>query len=48
LSAWRERIKSRPAVQRGVDLGKELRRTGQHTDEARKILFGQTSQSLKG
>ena len=48
LSGWRERIKRRPAVQRGVDLGKEMRRTGQHTDEARTILFGQTSQSLKG
>ena len=48
VSAWRERIKSRPAVQRGVDLGKELRRTEQHTEEARKILFGQTARSLEG
>ena len=36
----------RPAVQRGVDLGKDMRRTGQHSEEARKILFGQTAQSL--
>jgi len=48
VSAWRERIKSRPAVQRGVDLGKELRRVGQHSEEARKILFGQTARSLDG
>jgi len=47
VAAWRERIKARPAVQRGVDLGKELRRTGQHTAEARKILFGQTARSLE-
>jgi GSH-dependent disulfide-bond oxidoreductase len=46
VSAWRERIKSRPAVQRGVDLGKELRRVGEHSEEARKVLFGQTARSL--
>jgi GST-like protein len=43
VAAWRERIKSRPAVQRGVDLGKELRRIGEHSEEARKVLFGQTA-----
>jgi GST-like protein len=46
VAAWRQRIKSRPAVQRGIDLAKDLRRVGQHTDEARKILFGQTARSL--
>jgi GST-like protein len=46
VAAWRDRIKSRPAVQRGVDLGKDLRRTGQHTEESRKILFGQTAKSI--
>jgi GST-like protein len=46
VARWRERIKQRPAVQRGVDLGKELRRTGQHSAEARRILFGQTAGSL--
>jgi len=45
LSRWRNEIKARPAVQRAVDLGKDLRRTAPHTDEERKILFGQTSQS---
>src|SRR3954454_9453120 len=31
VSRWRDAIKARPAVQRGVDLGKDLRRRGQHT-----------------
>jgi len=47
VSRWRDAIKARPAVQRGVDLGKEFRRKGQHTEESRKILFGQTAQSLR-
>jgi GST-like protein len=42
VSAWRGRIKERPAVQRGVSLGKEDRPPQkQHTEEARKILFEQ-------
>jgi GST-like protein len=48
VSRWRDAIKARPAVQRGVDLGKELRRTGQHSEESRKILFGQSARSLRG
>ena len=48
VSRWREAVKVRPAVQRGVDLAKELRRTGQHSEEARQILFGQTARSLGG
>lgn len=47
VSRWRDAIKARPAVQRGVDLGKELRRQGQHSEESRKILFGQNAQSLR-
>ncbi|MDJ0684801.1 MAG: glutathione S-transferase N-terminal domain-containing protein [Alphaproteobacteria bacterium] len=39
---WRARIKERPAVQRGVDLAKELRRSAPPTEEERKILFNQT------
>lgn len=39
--AWRARIKDRPAVQRGVSLGKEKRPNRPHTDAERKILFGQ-------
>jgi GST-like protein len=48
VSRWRDAIKARPAVQRGVDMGKDLRRQGQHTEESRKILFGQTAHSLRG
>ncbi len=46
VAAWRQRVKERPAVQRGVDLGKELRRSGAPSVAERKILFGQTSQSV--
>ena len=48
VAAWRDRIKSRPAVRRGVDLAKDLRRTGQHSEASRKLLFGQTARSLGG
>ena len=47
LSDWRRRIKDRPAVQRAVDLGKEFRRQAPPTDEERKLLFQQSSSSLK-
>ena len=46
VSDWRKRIKSRPAVQRGVDLGKDFRRNSPPTEEERKILFNQTASSL--
>ncbi|MBT6136085.1 MAG: thiol:disulfide oxidoreductase [Rhodospirillaceae bacterium] len=46
VSRWRQTIKARPAVQRGVDLGKEFRRAAPPTDEERKVLFGQTSKSV--
>ncbi|MEJ6709880.1 MAG: glutathione S-transferase N-terminal domain-containing protein [Amylibacter sp.] len=39
--AWRASIKDRPAVKRGVSLGKENRPSRPHTDVERKILFGQ-------
>lgn len=43
VAAWRERIKKRPAVQRGVDLGKQWQ-GGQPKDEAaRRRLFDQTA-----
>ena len=43
VARWRETIKQRPAVQRGIDLGKEWRRQAPPTEEERRILFGQTS-----
>jgi GST-like protein len=38
---WFSMIRQRPAVQRGMTLGKALRRSGPPDDEARKHLFGQ-------
>ncbi len=38
---WHEALKSRPAVKRGMDVGKELRHSGPLDESARKVLFGQ-------
>lgn len=44
---WFDAIKARPAVRRGVDLGKDWRKESDLTDEeARKVLFGQTAESI--
>ena len=43
VARWREAIKQRPAVQRGIDLGKEWRRRAPPTEEERRILFNQTA-----
>ena len=42
-------MKERPAVRRGIDVGRDLRgpRTEAMSDEARKTLFGQTAQSVR-
>lgn len=42
---WRAAIKDRPAVRRGVDLGRDLRDNAAPREEANKILFGQTASS---
>ncbi len=47
VTAWRSRIKQRPAVQRAVDLGKEMRRQGPPTGEEHKLLFEQTAASVR-
>jgi GST-like protein len=47
VTAWRSRIKQRPAVQRAVDLGKEMRRQGPPTREERKLLYEQTAASVR-
>jgi GST-like protein len=47
VAAWRQRVKERPAVQAGVDLGKELRRKGPPSGAERKILFNQTARSAQ-
>ena len=46
VKAWYERLRERPAVRRGIDVGRELRADGLD-DEARKALFGQTAQTLR-
>jgi GST-like protein len=46
VARWRETVKRRPAVQRGVDLGKELRRSAPPGEEERRILFNQTARGV--
>ncbi len=43
---WYEDLFQRPAVKRGLDLGKDLRAPAL-TEEARQSLFGQTAQSVR-
>jgi GSH-dependent disulfide-bond oxidoreductase len=43
VARWRGVVRDRPAVKRGVDLGKELRRSAPPSDEERQILFNQTA-----
>ena len=44
---WRAAIKERPAVRRGVDLGKEFRRSSPPTEEERRVLFEQTAHTAE-
>ena len=46
VARWREAVKQRSAVQRGVDLGKELRRSAPPTEAERRVLFNQTAQDV--
>ena len=46
VERWYNGLFTRPAVKRGLDVGKDLRANGL-TEEARKALFGQTAQSVK-
>ncbi|UQA62185.1 glutathione S-transferase N-terminal domain-containing protein [Polyangium aurulentum] len=47
LKRWLEAVGARPAVQRGKDVGKDWRNNQPMDDEAKKLLFGQTAQSVK-
>lgn len=47
VAAWRARIKARPAVQRGVDLGKQWRGGRPKDEAARQRLFHQTGDTAK-
>ncbi len=46
VQRWYDALFERPAVRRGLDLGKQLRAPAL-TEEARKALFGQTAQSVR-
>ncbi len=48
VTRWRQAVKERPAVQSGVDLGKDHRRQGAPSVEERKILFDQTAATATG
>lgn len=41
VSAWRGRVKERPAVRRGVNLLKDRQNRGQHNAQNNKVLFNQ-------
>lgn len=46
LRRWFDAIKSRPAVRRGIDLGKEWRRDESRNEAAREMLFDQDSATV--
>lgn len=45
VQRWHDTMKNRPAVQRGVNVGKDFRTPGALDEESRKTLFGQTADS---
>lgn len=47
VAAWRGTIKSRPAVQRAIDLHKDRQNRGAHTAENNPLLFNQDGSGLK-
>jgi len=47
VAHWRQAVKERPAVQRGVDLGKEFRRNAPPSEKERQILFNQSARRVR-
>ena len=47
VARWRNTVKQRPAVQAGVDLLQDLRRSGPPSKKEREILFNQTASSVQ-
>lgn len=47
VTAWRGRIKERPAVRRAVDLHKERQNRGQHNVGNNNVLFNQSGETLR-
>jgi len=46
LQRWFDTLKERPAVRRGVELGKGWRRNETRSDKAHSIMFGQNSKTV--
>lgn len=46
VRGWFDTIKSRPAVERGVDVGKDWRRDEARNEKARSLMFGQNSETV--
>jgi GST-like protein len=46
LQRWFQTMQARPAVARGLEVGKDLRTAAGLDEEAKKVLFGQTAKSL--
>jgi len=46
LKRWFDVLKRRPAVRRGVDLGRDWKRNESGSDMARSIMFGQNSKTV--
>ena len=47
VKRWFEAMAARPAVERGLAVGKELRSSAPMDEEAKKVLFGQTAKSVE-
>ena len=46
LRQWYDTLKTRPAVRRGVDVGKDWRREERSSNRAHSIMFGQNAQTV--
>ena len=46
MQRWFDALLQRPAVRRGLDVAKDLR-VATMSEETRKMLFGQTAQSVQ-
>lgn len=46
LRRWFDELKTRPAVRAGIDLGRDWKRNERQSEEARKMMFGQNSETV--
>ena len=46
LRRWFDALKNRPAVQRGVDVGKDWKRDEARNEKARALMFGQNAETV--